>query len=208
MWLFYYLQLFAKTFVLVCWKLTFSLLISPYVAGTSCAALPDLLLISDISLISSLHSATPVNDPDTCFKEKRTFDISPSESSKVLSYVVLNSLTQCYVASRRIPKVLQISSWRYELFLSVSSDRCAWRYEKKTQMFISILSKLQILFLLQKKHNEIVSFMNTLNVINQFLPYLLSLLSTPSAIYLFISRPPQIWEIFCKFCVFQKIWEK
>ena len=125
MWLFYYLQLFAKTFVLVCWKLTFSLLISPYVAGTSCAALPDLLLISDISLISSLHSATRVNDPDTCFKEKRTFDISPSESSKVLSYVVLNSLTQCYVASRRIRKVLQISSWRYELFLSVSSDRCA-----------------------------------------------------------------------------------
>ena len=64
--------------------LTFSSLTLRYVAGTSCAALLDILLISDISVISSLHGATPVNDPDTCFKEKGTLNISPSESSKTL----------------------------------------------------------------------------------------------------------------------------
>ena len=64
----------------------------------SCAALLGIFMISNISVINSLYSVSPVNDPDTHLKEKGTLDILPSESSTALPYTEFNSFTQCEVA--------------------------------------------------------------------------------------------------------------
>ena len=71
-------------------------------------------LIPEISIITFLYNASPVNDPATLFMEKGTFKIS---ASSVIAFIniVFNSLTQCVVTSCIIPKSSQSSNIQYGL---------------------------------------------------------------------------------------------
>ena len=61
------------------------------------------------------------------------------ESSTALSHTVFNTLTQCDVATWRITKFLQVPNWWYGFLLSVSSNRCGWRYEKNSGIQINFI---------------------------------------------------------------------
>ena len=72
------------------------------------------VLISEISVMSSLHKDSPVNEPDTLFIEKGTFNTSPSPEMAHIN-TVFNSLTRWEVASCIKPKSSHSSNTLYGL---------------------------------------------------------------------------------------------
>ena len=78
-------------------------------------AFPCNFLIEQISLMSSVQRASPVNDPLTFFIEKGTLNTLPF-SFTTCRKTVLSFVTQCVVASCRRPNC--------HIFLTVNMDLC------------------------------------------------------------------------------------